>query len=117
MNSEEVSSIYWEMRRFCDLLLETMDDVLKQVLGEGSAKMIYNYLETIIGLRWTEISERPEIFSAELKKLLGSGASIIETLILRKMYLKLQLEFVKREGYEFSDYIMEMKKGFENEEA
>lgn len=115
MSSEEDSPIYLEERRFRDLLLEISDDVLRQILGEGSAKTIYNYLETIVGLKWAEIGERPEDFSVELKKLLGSGASILETLILKKLYSKFQLEFVKREGYEFSDYIRKLRKDLKGE--
>ena len=109
MRPEEYLSSYTEVQKFFDLLQKTIGDVLDQVFGENTAKVIYNYLETTVEVKWTEIGERPKEFSAELKKLLGSGASNVEILILKKLYSHLHLEFVKRKDHEFSDYIKELR--------
>jgi len=42
--------------------------------------------------------------------VLGSGSILIENLILKSLYSKLELKFENREGYEFSDYIKELRK-------
>ena len=98
-------------RSLDDLLLETIDDVLRQALGEEAVKIIYKYIENISHLEREEIAEKPEVFPTELKRLLGSGALLIERLILKNLYSRLQLEFKEKKDYEFSDYIKELRKG------
>jgi len=55
------------------------------------------------------IAEKPEVFSAGLERLLGSGAPVIEKLILKNLYVRLDLRFREKKGYEFSDYIRELE--------
>jgi len=38
---------------------------------------------------------------------------VIENLILKNLYSKLGLKFEEKEGYEFSDYIKELRKKLE----
>ncbi len=38
---------------------------------------------------------------------------MIEKLILKNLYSKLELKLEEREGYEFSDYVKELRKRFE----
>lgn len=94
--------------RLDDLLLDTVDETVKQVFKEIGAEAIYNYLEKVCGLRREEIAKKPEIFSACLERLLGSGASLIESLILKDLYRKLELEIEEKKGYEFSECIKEL---------
>ena len=94
-----------------DCLLGTIDDVLRQVLGEESVKIIYKYIENISHLKREDIADRPQVFSTELKKLLGSGALLIERAILKNLYSRLQLEFKEKKDHDFSDYIKELRKG------
>jgi len=86
---------------------------MKQVFGEASAKFIYDYLANNSRLKLEEIAEKPEVFSTGMKKLLGSGTLVIENLILKNLYRKLELKFEEKEGYEFSDYVKELRKRFE----
>jgi len=96
-------------RSFDDLLLETMDDVLKQVFGEEPAKVILKHIKKRYSLE-EEIPERVDVFSDALCKILGSGSVLIENLILKSLYSKLELKFEEKEGYEFSDYIKELNR-------
>jgi len=93
------------------LLLSVVDETMKQVFREEGAKAIYNYLENNSHLKREEIAEKPEVFSAGLERLLGSGAPVIENLILKNLYRRLGLKFEEKKGYEFSDYIKELRKG------
>jgi len=93
-----------------DLLLAAVDDSLRQVFREEGVDVIYNFVENKCHLRREEIVEKPEAFSAGLRKLLVSGAPLVEKMILENLYSKLELKFEEREGYEFSDYIGELKK-------
>jgi len=88
-----------------DLLLSVLDETIKQVFREEGARAIYNYLENNSHLKLEETAEKPEVFSAGLERLLGSGAPVIEKLILKNLHRKLGLKFVEKKGYGFSDYI------------
>ena len=96
-----------------DLLLKVLDETMKQVFTETGTKVIYNFLENNSHSKREDIAQKPEVFSAALERLLGSGRPVIEKLILRNLYSKLGLKLEEKEGYEFSDYVKELKKRFE----
>ena len=94
-----------------DLLVNVVDETLKQIFKETGAKVIYDYLENNSHLKREEIAEKPEVFSLGLQRLLGSATPVIERLILKNLYSRLELNFRERRGYEFSDYVKELRKG------
>jgi len=93
------------------LLLSAVDETMRRVFSEAGAKVIYDYLENSCYLKREEVAEKTEVFSAGLERLLGSGAPVIENLILKNLYRKIGLKFEEKPGYEFSDYIRELKEG------
>jgi len=93
-----------------DLLFSVVDETMKQVFRDVGTKVIYDYLANNSHLKLEEIAEKPEVFSAGLEKLLVSGAPVIEKMILKNLYRRLGLKFREKEGYEFSDYIRELRK-------
>ena len=96
-----------------DLLLKVVDATMKHVFTEAGTKVVYSYLGNSTHLKREEIAEKPAVFSAGLERLLGSGAPVIEILILKNLYRKLGLKFEEKKGYEFSDYVRELRKRFE----
>lgn len=98
-----------------DLLPSAVDETLRQVFNEAGAKVIYGYLENKHHLKWEEIIEKPEVFSAGLERLLGSAAPVIERLILNNLCSKRGLKFEEKEGGEFSEYVKELRKGLRDE--
>lgn len=97
------------------LLLEAIDEMLRQVFEENGTKVIYGFLGNNSHLKREEIAEKPQVFSASLKRLLGSGAPVIEDLILKSLYSKLESQFEERAGYEFADYVEELRKRLRDE--
>jgi hypothetical protein len=95
--------------RFSDLLLDTVDEALKEVFKEAGAEVIYKFLGNKCHLKRDEIGGKPEDFSAGLESLLGLAAPMIEQLVLKNLWSKLGLRFEEKKGYEFSDYIRELK--------
>ena len=93
-----------------NMLLEAVDETMRQIFREDATKVIYNYLENNSHLKREEIAEKPEVFSVGLERLLGSAAPVIEKLILKNLYSKLELKFEEKKGCEFSDYIKELRK-------
>jgi hypothetical protein len=97
------------MEKLDNLLLDVIDETLTSVFRELGAMFIYNYLANSAHLKREEIAEKPEVFSANFRILLSSGAQVIEKLILENLYSKLNLKFEEKGGHEFSDYIKELR--------
>lgn len=94
-----------------DLLLNVVDETMKQTFGEACTKVIYDYLQNNSNLKREEIAEKTEVFSVGLERLLVSAAPVIENLILKNLYRKLDLKFEEKEDYRFSDHIKELRNG------
>ena len=92
------------------LLPNMIDETLEQIFKEDGGKIISSYLKNRCHLKREEIADKPEVFSSDLRRLLGSGAPVIEILILKNLYRMVGLKFVEKKGYEFSDYIKELRK-------
>ncbi|MDH5375249.1 MAG: hypothetical protein OEW95_05480 [Candidatus Bathyarchaeota archaeon] len=97
-------------KELADLLLSAVHETMRQVFRGEGAEVINNFIGNKCHLEQEEIVEKPEVFSAGLERLLGSGASVVENLILKSLYRKLELKFEKKKGLKFSDYINELKK-------
>lgn len=91
------------------LLLKAIDEELKHVFREEGVSVVYDFIENKCHLKREKIVEKPEVFSAGLYRLLVSMAPVIEKMVLENLFSKLGLRFEKKEGYEFSDYIRELK--------
>ena len=104
------SRISEETEKLEDLLPKVIDETLQYVFKEDGGKIIRNFIGNRCHLKRKEIAEKPEVFSAGLEKILGSGARVIEKLILKNLHRKLGLKFEEKRGYEFPDYIKELKK-------
>lgn len=90
-------------KEFNEIFHKCVDDVLKEVLGENTAKAILYHL----GVRGS--SDKVEAFSEALEELFGSGAQILERKILEVLYRRAGRTFRERRGYKFADYVNEFK--------
>ena len=97
--------------KLADLLLSAVNETVKQIFKEAGAEVIFNFIEKQCHLKLEEIVEKPEVFSAGLERLTVSATSVIEKMILENLYSKLELKFVEKKGYEFSDYIKDLRNG------
>ncbi len=93
-----------------NLLLETVDETLEQIFTKDCAKTVHGFIKNNLHLTQEEIVEKPEVLSHGLRRLLGSGATVIEILIAKNLYQKVGLKFEKKKGYEFSDHVKELRK-------
>jgi len=92
------------------MLFNVTDETLKQIFKDVGVKVIYDFLEKNSSLKHEEIVEKPEVFSAGLKSLLGSAAPVIEKQIIKNLHRKLQLEYVEKEESGFSDCMKELRR-------
>lgn len=69
------------------LLLESTDKVLETLLGKKAANLIKKHLN-ISSLSRDAVNFNPQVFSEDLKNLLGEGARFIELEIIRNFSSK-----------------------------
>ena len=84
---------------FDNLLVQVAEETIKYCLGDVNANIIWNYLETR-NYPISEIPNRPEIFSEELRNIMGFGsrqilgaAEILEETIFEIFCKKLGINF------------------------
>jgi len=101
---------------FDKLLLETIDDVLKECLGNANAQIIYNFLEQR-SCTMVEIPQKLDVFSRELRMLLGCGSSqilgsgaILEETILEVLCHKIGVTPNVKAPVKFPDCVRKLKK-------
>jgi len=102
--------VYEKTETLHPLILNAVDETLRTVFNERGAQVIYRYLSLEHKLTKEEIPKRPKIFSNSLKKLLGSAAPVIERLIVKNLYGKLDLNFEEREEYRIVNYIDDLRR-------
>ncbi len=68
-------------------------------------EIILHFLEIYSAIKRDEVIEKPEQFAKELKALYGYSAKIILEKVIQTLYAKIGMEYTKKEGYTFSDYI------------
>ena len=97
------------------LLLDSLDDTLREVLSEQFRIAFYNYLETGFSLPRTLIPDRLGDFQSVLSKALGpTGSAILEKAVAKRLYLKLGLRFAEKPSYTLLQYIREAEITLQN---
>ena len=107
----------FDLDQFDALLLKSIDDVFTEVVGEGNTKVIFDYLEKR-SCPPSEIYQRLDTFSKEMRMLLGSGrgqmlgsARVLETTVLRVLCARMGIAFDPRRT-DFPDYVRELKEAY-----
>jgi len=85
-------------------LLEAVDSGLL-VLGENSREAIYFHLEKTFKIKREEIALKFEEFKEALEDIFGSGAELIETIIIKELQTRLDLELEEKGDFELSSYV------------
>lgn len=90
------------------MLCKVTNETIMDLFGDYGGKYIVDSLEGNSDLKLEEIVEQPKALSENLRKLLGSGAFVVEKLILKNLHCKLRLKFEEKKGYKFSEYIEDL---------
>jgi hypothetical protein len=102
MNSS--SDLYEADVCFSSLLLDSIDEVLGNLLGERAKQIIYGCLERQ-GLRKHQIPENLPGFNAFLEDNFGRGGAAIERQIAKRLYAQLGMQLVEATHYALTDYV------------
>jgi hypothetical protein len=109
--------------KFDELLLHTIDYEIERIFGKRNANIIYDHLEAN-GCPRHEISREPEIFSTEMRNILGFGrsqilgaASILEEAILKALCIQLKAKLNEGSPASFADHIKNLREVYGNEKS
>lgn len=94
------------MRNFDEIVAETVYEIIDNVFENETAELILQFYNENSA---TNLEERTRIFSNDLSKILGDGFTIVQDLIIETLYFKLGLDLKWKEGYDFSDYLVELR--------
>lgn len=96
--------------KFERTLLKIIDDVLVEVFSENAASIIYGYLEKNYYLKRQNITRNLHDFIKGLNEFLGSGARMIQIMILKELYSNFGFKFEQvNERRDFVDYVNELR--------
>lgn len=82
-------------------ILQTIDSVLKKVLGGGAANVIIIYAKKSVPSKWEEDPERVKVFVEALRNLIGISSKIVELMILKNLYSTFDLNFEEKKTTTF----------------
>ena len=92
-----------------DLIQDTVEAVLLDILGEEPLKNILLYMQKNYSLGWKDIPDRPQDFAKALHDILGGGSCLIENMIIDEICLEVGLEPKWRKSHKFSSRINEIR--------
>ena len=95
-------------RDVADDLALAVDEALL-VPGEIVKTAIYERIERSYQLRREEIPSHLEAFHEALQELMGDGAKVMEKLIAKSLYRRLELNFTEHDGWTLVDYVNHAK--------
>jgi len=99
------------VRRFSELLSETINVTMRQVFGESAFELIYRLMERQASLKPEEVGEKIEAFQVYLQKVVGSEvAQILLATSLKGLCAELRREYEEIEKYfSFLDELYDVK--------
>jgi hypothetical protein len=107
------------LEEFDELLLRVIDKTIRYVFGDRNAGIIYDYLGKR-GCSMNEIPTKPNQFSVELRRILGSGrgqllgaAPILEETILEALCAELKIKVDMQSATCFADHIKKLRRVFD----
>ena len=110
------------MDAYDEALLNAIDEIFRYTLGDVSTQIIYDYLERNVFPK-SEIPNRLDKFSEELRKLLGHGrgqilgsAPILEEAIAERLCDKLGMKTQPKFPIVFPTFIRELKEEYYSKE-
>jgi len=109
-----------QQENFDDMLVQAVEETIKYCLGEINAIIISDYLKKR-NLPLREISSKPELFSQELRSILGFGskqilgaASVLEETILEALCRKLRTNLGPERPVNFPLEVRKLKEEYNN---
>lgn len=90
---------------FGSLLLESIDEALTDLLGRRAREAVYDYLERNCLVARNQLPNRLEPFLTLMDETFGKGSKTIGKVVAKRLYSKLEWEFIEVPGYELIEYV------------
>jgi hypothetical protein len=87
--------------KFSQVLHDCILDVLENVQSESCVKIIIFYVES------GQYVDDPSEFHINLHVLLGSGANVLEKMIVKELFRRLNIPYEERGDFDFARYVNE----------
>lgn len=94
-----------EPKTLDELIFESTDEVLTDIIGRKPKEAIYDYLERNYSIARYTIPKNLSKFVEVLEATFGRGSATICKAIVRRLFQKLGWEFTEIKGFEFLDYL------------
>lgn len=95
-----------------DLLLQSIDEVLADLLGRRTREAVYDCLERNYSLARSDIPSDLNKFFGLLEETFGKGSITIGKSIIKRLCEKLNWKFADVPGFEFTDYMEAIRSRF-----
>lgn len=102
---EQRFSSYLRSNRLDDLLRDSIDEVLADLLGRQVREAVYDYLERNCSFHREDISTHLPKFLELLEETFGKASKTIGRTIARRLFKKLGWEFQDNPNLELFDYL------------
>jgi hypothetical protein len=100
----EPTNVYLPLKDdFDGILVESVKEGIEEVLGKESAKAAFRFLERDV--KFNELPRHLPTFYSALNKTFGKDRATVELAIVKKLYLKLSLEFTETPNTELARYV------------
>jgi hypothetical protein len=100
---------------FNGLLLESLESVLRSILGSKACDAILTHLETNCSISRRDIPRNIDLIFDVLQENFGRGAMTIGNAMVRNLYEKLGWSFTEVGGFDFHDYLEAARARFRRE--
>jgi hypothetical protein len=87
------------------LLLESIEETVRGVLGELPVQALYDALEKKEQIKRDDIPQRLEDFQNALPRLLGAGSPVIIRMMTRNLYRKFEIPYRQETGYDLKKHV------------
>ena len=88
-----------------DLLLESIDEVLDNLLRRKAREAIYQYLARTYSLARDDVPGNMDKFFQLTEEAFGKGSRTIAKCIVKRLFEKLGWKFEEIHGFDFYDYL------------
>ena len=104
--SVELGSRTSSSRSFNEIVCQSVDKTLEELLGPRVLPVLYKYLGDKFGVSRDELPYRIDTISAVLENTFGvKGASVVEWKVAKSLYDKILLSFDNEQHLRLKDYI------------
>jgi hypothetical protein len=93
-----------------DMLTQCIDEALTDLLGKRTREAVFDNLERNRGLSRNDIPDHLNDFFDLMERTFGKGSKTIGKSIIKKMFSKLDWDFVEIPAYDFQDYLEAIRK-------